>query len=117
MTSLALGDQENPYETLWRAMFWLGFGLVALTLVVWAAVAFIVYMRWEVPVILQEPRPQFMLLLFGVPAIAQACASESRLLPVHREVQESVKLCQLGMQATSSAGHVLLRLTAFRHGS
>lgn len=75
--SVALGDGDNPYETLWRAMFWLGLGLVIVTLAVWILVVFLVYMRWEVPAILQTPRPQFMLLLFGVPAIAQACACKA----------------------------------------
>ena len=61
-------------------MFWLGFALAAVTLAVWGIVAYLLLMGWQVPVILQAPRPQFMVLLFSVPAIAQACASGSSLL-------------------------------------
>ena len=61
-------------------MFWLGFALAAVTLAVWGIVAYILLMGWQVPVILQAPRPHFMVLLFSVPAIAQASASGSLLL-------------------------------------
>ena len=74
VSTAALGNGDNPYETVWRSFFWLGLGLIALTLLVFAAMAFFLYKRWSLPVILQYPRPQIMLLMFGVPAIAQSSA-------------------------------------------
>ena len=74
VSTAALGNGDDPYETVWRSLFWLGLGLIALTITVYGAVAFFLYKRWGLPVILQSPRPQIMLLMFGVPAIAQSSA-------------------------------------------
>lgn len=75
VSQAALGNGNDPYETVWRSLFWLGLGLFALTVLVYVAVALFLYKRWGLPVILQSPRPQIMLLMFGVPAIAQSSAS------------------------------------------
>lgn len=88
----ALGNGDNPFETLWRAMFWLAVLVVGVTIVTWALAAFFAWRRWPVPIILQEPRPQFLVLLFGVPAIAQACASEAPLFPLHTTTHEDAGL-------------------------
>lgn len=76
VSTAALGNGNDPYETVWRSLFWLAVALVAVTVLVTAAVAFFLYKRWQLPIILQSPRPQIMLLMFGVPAIAQSSAGK-----------------------------------------
>lgn len=74
VTSAALGNNNDPYDTLWRAIFWTFIGVVAVTVGAIALATFFIYIDRPVPIILQHPRPQIMMLLVAVPSVAQACA-------------------------------------------
>lgn len=74
VSDAALGNRVNPYESVWRSLFWLGLGLFAVSILVYAADVFCAYKRWNMPIILTAPRPQITLLMFGVTAIAQSSA-------------------------------------------
>ena len=74
VTNAALGQNTDPYNTLWRAIFWTFIGVVAVTIGAVAATTFFIYIERPVPIILQSPRPQIVMLLVAVPSVAQACA-------------------------------------------
>lgn len=76
VTDAALGQTEDPYDTLWRAIFWTAIGLVAVTAIVIGLSTLFIFLNWSVPVILQSPRPQLMMLIIAVPSVAQACAGK-----------------------------------------
>ena len=80
VTDAALGDSSDPYDTLWRAIFWTGIGLIAVTVIAVGLSFIFAYKDWTVPIILHSPRPQFILLITAVPSVAQACAGQSSCL-------------------------------------
>ncbi|KAK9809018.1 hypothetical protein WJX72_007977 [[Myrmecia] bisecta] len=74
LKALALGQGNSLYTSLYRALFWLGVGLVGITLLQAACISLLMYLRKKRPNILHFPRPQLFVLLVAAPAIAQGAA-------------------------------------------
>lgn len=58
-------------------MFWLAILLIAVFLIHMAVLAAFLFSRWSTPDLLHFPRPELLVLLIALAAIAQGAASES----------------------------------------
>lgn len=66
----------NPYKRLLRVMFWLAVLLVVVLVLHLAILAAFLFSRWETPGLLHFPRPELVVLLISLAAIAQGAASK-----------------------------------------
>ena len=75
--SSATGANANIYGKLYRVLFWLGV-LIGGVLIIHAALILISsFFTKKLPNILHFPRPELMVVLFAIPAIANAASSET----------------------------------------
>lgn len=73
----AMGTNEtNPYKRLLRVLFWLAVLLAVVLVLHLIILAAFMYSRWNTPSLLHFPRPELMVLLISLAAIAQGAASE-----------------------------------------
>ena len=76
VVSTATGS-GNPFEQLYRALFWLGMLLALVTALQLAALAFFMYKRARRPPLVAFPRPQLFVVMLGIPALIAAAAGEA----------------------------------------
>ena len=72
----------NPFEQLYRVLFWIAILLAAITLVQLVAVGLYMYARAKRPALLCFPRPQLFVSMLGIPALIQASARASCPTPL-----------------------------------
>ncbi|DBA90394.1 TPA: hypothetical protein ACH3X1_003668 [Trebouxia sp. C0004] len=74
--SNALGTNlTNPYQRLIRVLFWLAVLLAAVLVIHMAILAAFLFSRWHTPSLLHFPRPELLVLLIALAAIAQGAAN------------------------------------------
>ena len=73
MVSSATGS-GNPYEELYRALFWAGMLLALVTALQLAALSFFMWKRSRRPPLVAFPRPQLFVVMLGMPALIAAAA-------------------------------------------
>lgn len=70
----------NPYKRLLRVLFWLAVVLAVVVVLHLAVLAAFLFSRWNTPSLLHFPRPELVVLLISLAAIAQGAASRALLL-------------------------------------
>lgn len=65
----------NPYQRLVRVLFWLAVLLAAVLVIHMAILAAFLFSRWRTPSLLHFPRPELLVLLIALAAIAQGAAN------------------------------------------
>ncbi|DBA93931.1 TPA: hypothetical protein ACH3X3_013969 [Trebouxia sp. C0006] len=74
--SNAMGtDLTNPYQRLVRVLFWLAMLLAAVMVIHMIILAAFLFSRWRTPSLLHFPRPELLVLLIALAAIAQGSAN------------------------------------------
>ncbi|KAL0042483.1 hypothetical protein WJX79_001296 [Trebouxia sp. C0005] len=74
--SNAMGTNlTNPYQRLIRVLFWLAVLLAAVMVIHMAILAAFLFSRWHTPSLLHFPRPELLVLLIALAAIAQGAAN------------------------------------------
>ena len=98
----AVGE-GNPFEQLYRVLFWIAILLAGITLVQLAATGLYMYARAKRPALLCFPRPQLFVTMLGLPALIQASA---RAPPQRRPSQASCVLhCCTRPHSSVTPGH------------
>ena len=69
----------NPYKRLLRVLFWLAVVLAVVVVLHLAVLAAFLFSRWHTPSLLHFPRPELVVLLISLAAIAQGSASRALL--------------------------------------
>ena len=75
VVSTATGS-GNPFEQLYRSLFWVAMLLALVTALQLAALAFFMYQRARRPPLVAFPRPQLFVVMLGIPALIAAAAGK-----------------------------------------